>query len=61
VTAIPRPSFEATVQATEEAIVNAPVAEETMTGFRGHRAIELPHERLRATLARCHRLDDTTD
>jgi D-aminopeptidase len=40
--------FAATVQATEEAIINALVAAETMTGI-DDRAIEaIPHERLRA-------------
>jgi L-aminopeptidase/D-esterase-like protein len=38
--------FEATVYATEESIVNALVAAETMTGRDGHRVISLPHERL---------------
>ncbi|MEO8431523.1 MAG: P1 family peptidase [Acidobacteriota bacterium] len=41
------PLFEATVQATEEAIVNALVAAETMTGIEGHRVIALPHDRVR--------------
>ncbi|HSC28415.1 MAG TPA: P1 family peptidase [Vicinamibacterales bacterium] len=42
--------FSATVQATEEAIINALVAAETMTGA-GDRTIEaLPHERLRELL-----------
>jgi D-aminopeptidase len=38
--------FEATVEATEEAIVNALVAAETMTGRDGHTADRLPHDRL---------------
>jgi D-aminopeptidase len=38
--------FEATAQATEEAVVNALVAAETMTGRDGHRVIALPHDRL---------------
>jgi L-aminopeptidase/D-esterase-like protein len=38
--------FEATVYATEESIVNALVAAETMTGRDGNTAIALPHERL---------------
>ncbi|MFO7588447.1 MAG: P1 family peptidase [Gemmatimonadota bacterium] len=41
------PIFEAVVQATEEAIVNALVAAETMTGADGFRVHELPHDRLR--------------
>ncbi len=48
--------FEATVQATEEAIVNAMVAAESMTGADGHRADRLPHDRLRATLKKYNRL-----
>jgi L-aminopeptidase/D-esterase-like protein len=50
------PLFSATVQATEEAIVNALVAARTTEGFAGHRAIGLPHDRLRAVLARYNRL-----
>lgn len=38
------PLFEAVVEATEEAIVNALVAAETMTGFGGNTAWKLPHE-----------------
>jgi D-aminopeptidase len=38
--------FEATVEATEEAIVNALVAAETMTGRDGNTAHRLPHDRL---------------
>jgi L-aminopeptidase/D-esterase-like protein len=51
------PLFEATVQATEEAIVNALVAAETMTGRDGHRVLALPHDRLRAVLKKYHRLE----
>ncbi len=40
------PLFEATVEATEEAIVNALVAAETMTGRDGNTAHRLPHGRL---------------
>jgi len=46
------PLFEATVQATEEAIVNAMVAADTMEGVDGHTAIGLPHDRLKAALLR---------
>jgi D-aminopeptidase len=42
--------FEATVGATEEAIINALVAGRTMTGRGGHRVIGLPHDRVRAIL-----------
>jgi D-aminopeptidase len=42
------PYFEAVVQATEEAILNALVANEDMTGYRGHRVPALPRERVTA-------------
>ncbi len=50
------PLFEATVQATEEAIINALVAAETMTGRDGHHVIALPHDRLREVLKKYQRL-----
>ena len=50
------PLFAATTQATEEAIINAMVAAETMTGINGHRVIALPHEKLRAVLKKYNRL-----
>ncbi len=50
------PFFEATALATEEAIINALVAAQTMTGFDGHRVIELPHDRLQETLKKYNRL-----
>ena len=37
------PFFEATVQAVEEAIINAMVAAETMEGINGNKAYALPH------------------
>jgi L-aminopeptidase/D-esterase-like protein len=46
------PIFTATVEGTEEAIVNALVAAETMTGASGRTVIALPHDRLRDTLRR---------
>jgi D-aminopeptidase len=48
--------FEATVEATEEAIVNAMVGAETMTGFEGHQVVALPHDRLRQVLEKYNRL-----
>jgi D-aminopeptidase len=42
--------FEATVGATEEAIVNALVAGRTMTGRGGHRVMGLPLDRVRTIL-----------
>jgi len=44
--------FEATVQATEESIVNALVAAKDMDGMGGHYAKALPHAELRKLLAR---------
>jgi L-aminopeptidase/D-esterase-like protein len=44
------PLFEAVVHATEEAILNALVVNDEMTGYRGHRVPALPHERLRRLL-----------
>ena len=48
------PLFRATVQATEEAIINALVAARTMTGFNGATVNGLPHDRLRALLTSPH-------
>jgi D-aminopeptidase len=46
------PIFAATIEATEEAIVNALVAAETMTGRDGVTAHAMPHDRLVETMAR---------
>ncbi len=51
------PFFQATAEATEEAIINALVAAETMTGINDRRAIALPHDRLVALLEKYHRLE----
>jgi L-aminopeptidase/D-esterase-like protein len=48
--------FEAAVQATEEAIVNAMIGAETMTGVNGHTVTALPHDRLREVLKKYNRL-----
>jgi D-aminopeptidase len=48
--------FEGTVQATEEAVVNALVAAQTMTGADGHKVEALPHDRLREVLKKYNRL-----
>jgi D-aminopeptidase len=48
--------FEATVEATEEAIANALVAAETMTGIDDHKAEAIPHDRLREVLKKYNRL-----
>ena len=50
------PFFQATVEATEEAIVNALVAAETMTGINGNTVPALPIDQLRAVLAKYNRL-----
>lgn len=50
------PLFWATAHATEEAIVNALVAAETMKGINGNTAHALPHERLRDALKKYNRL-----
>jgi D-aminopeptidase len=50
------PIFAATVQATEEAIINAMVAAETMTGIENHKVSALPHDKLRAVLKKYNRL-----
>jgi len=50
------PIFLATVQATEEAVVNAMVAAKTMKGINGVEVIGLPHDRLREVLKKYNRL-----
>ncbi len=50
------PVFRATVEATEEAIVNAMVAAQDMTGVDDHRVIALPHAALRSVLKKYNRL-----
>jgi L-aminopeptidase/D-esterase-like protein len=49
------PIFDATAWATEEAIVNALVAAETMTGIDNRRVERLPHDGLRAALKKYNR------
>jgi L-aminopeptidase/D-esterase-like protein len=50
------PLFLAVVQATEEAVINAMVAAETMTGIDDHTVIALPHDRLQEVLRKYNRL-----
>jgi L-aminopeptidase/D-esterase-like protein len=50
------PVFEAAVQATEEAIINAMVGAETMSGARGSMVTALPHKQLRDLLEKYNRL-----
>jgi L-aminopeptidase/D-esterase-like protein len=53
------PLFEATVQATEEAIVNALIAAETMVGADDHKVTAIPHDRLREVLKKYNRLAES--
>ena len=48
--------FEATIQATEEAILNAMVAAETMEGINGNKAYALPVKRVIEILRQHKRL-----
>jgi L-aminopeptidase/D-esterase-like protein len=50
------PLFEATVQATEEAITNALIAAEDMRGVNDHFVPALPHDAVRDSLRRHARL-----
>lgn len=50
------PVFEATVQAVEEAIVNAMVGAETMKGFRGNTVYALPRDQIEQILKKYNRL-----
>jgi L-aminopeptidase/D-esterase-like protein len=49
------PLFTATVEATEEAIVNAMVGAKTMTGVNGRTVIALPHDQLQQVLKKYNR------
>lgn len=49
------PIFDAVVQATEEAVLNALVANDTMVGYRGHRTPALPRNRV-AKILRARRI-----
>ncbi|MEI7467524.1 MAG: P1 family peptidase [Chloroflexota bacterium] len=50
------PLFSVVIQATEEAVVNAMVAAQTLVGVDGRTAFALPHARVQAILRRHHRL-----
>jgi len=52
------PVFEATVQAVEEAIINAMVAAETMEGINGNKVYALPHNLLMETLKKYNRIKE---
>ncbi|MFN8357640.1 MAG: P1 family peptidase [Spirosomataceae bacterium] len=50
------PLFEATVQATEEAIINAMLAAETTEGINGNKAYALPHQSVIKLLKQYNRI-----
>lgn len=50
------PLFEAAIDATSEAILNAMLAAETMTGANGYTVYALPHDRLMAALRKYGRV-----
>ena len=50
------PLFRAVADATEEAIVNAMIAAETMEGINGNTVHAIPHDRLRTALRKYNRL-----
>lgn len=52
------PVFLAAVEATEEAIVNALVAAQTMSGINGYTVHALPHDRLKAAMKKHGRLEE---
>ena len=52
------PIFNGVVQATEEAVANALVDNQTMTGADNHRVESLPHDRLRELLKKYNRLKE---
>lgn len=52
------PVFQATVESVEEAVVNALVAAETMTGIDNHKVLALPHDKVREILKKYNRLKD---
>jgi D-aminopeptidase len=51
------PIFKATVEATEESVINAMVAATSMTGIDNHHVDALPHDKLRAILKKYNRLN----
>jgi len=51
------PLFEATASATEEAIVNAMIAAETMEGVNGNKVYAIPHDRLIQVMKKYNRIN----
>ncbi|WP_337042325.1 DmpA family aminopeptidase [Emticicia sp. 17c] len=52
------PVFKATVEATEEAIINALVAADDMEGINGNKYFGIPHDRLKAIMKKYNRLTE---
>ena len=52
------PLFEATVEATEEAIVNSLIAAKTMTGANGITVQAIPHDKLQQIMRKYNRLNE---
>jgi L-aminopeptidase/D-esterase-like protein len=50
------PLFQAVTSATEEAIVNAMIAAETMDGINGNKVFAIPHDRLMEVLKKYNRI-----
>jgi D-aminopeptidase len=50
------PLFTATIEATEEAIIDSMIANETMIGRDGNKSIALPHDRLVDTMKKYGRM-----
>jgi L-aminopeptidase/D-esterase-like protein len=51
--------YQATVEATEEAIINAMIAAETMKGINDNTIYALPHDRLKEVMQKYNRLQAT--
>ncbi len=49
------PLFSAVTLATEEAIINAMIAAETMSGVDGHKIYSLPHDKLKSVMKKYNR------
>jgi L-aminopeptidase/D-esterase-like protein len=52
------PIFEATVEAVEEAIINAMIAAESMEGINGNKSFAIPHQKLQKILRKYGRLNE---
>ena len=52
------PVYKATVEATEEAVINALVAAEDMEGINGNKLFAIPHDRLRSIMKKYNRFTE---